>query len=531
MQISIPDFIIIVVYLITVALLGLKLSGKQKTVTDYFLASHKISWWAVSLSVVATETSTLTFISVPAIAYLGDFSFLQIAFGYILGRSVVALVLVPAYFQGDISTAYELLQQKYGKRMQLFGAVLFQITRLLADGIRLFATSIPLHILTGWDYSICIFIIAIFTIAYTLVGGIKAVIWVDVTQIFIYIGGAIVAVFVLSSVLPEGISGALTDLNELDKLKIINLGFDGTFFSFWKINYTFFAGLIGGAFLTMASHGTDQLIVQRLLCCRKKGGAQKALILSGILVLAQFALFLFIGALLYVHFKGAEMVPDTIFPRFILESLPVGIKGLIIAGIFAAAMSTLSSSINALASSSHLDFLRYFKLKNVDTSNIKTSRILSLLWGVVLSGVALFFRNPSNPIVELGLAIASYTYGGMLGIFLLSLLRKDIKENIALITLWSTLLIMVWFIGPILQIKIALLSLLFLLGLYLAIIIKTNFEKLFLILWMIGIGLLLWLVKSPQIAWPWYVPFGVLNTILVGHILHFISFNWKEQLK
>jgi solute:Na+ symporter, SSS family len=527
MQTSIPDFIIIVFYLIAVTLLGLKLSGKQNSVNDYFLGARNISWWAVCLSVVATETSTLTFISIPAVAYLGDFTFLQLAMGYILGRTFVAWKLLPAYFEGKLSTVYELLQQKYGTKMRLFTAGLFQITRLLADGVRLFATSIPLHLLTGWDYSICIILLTIFTIIYTLFGGIKAVIWVDVTQTFVYIGGAIIALIILKTLLPEGITGGLVELKELDKLRVLNLGFDGTFFSFWRTSYTFFAGLLGGAFLSMASHGTDHLIVQRLLCCKSLRDAQKALVFSGFLVFLQFSLFLFIGSLLYIHFNGAEMVPDTIFPRFILEYLPVGIKGIIIAGIFAAAMSTLSSSINALAASSHFDFLSNLKKRKTVTPGLHTPRILSFAWGTILAATALFFRNPSNPVVELGLAIASYTYGGVLGVFLLSIKKSEIRENTALVSLWSTLAIMVWFIGPKIQILIPLVGPLFLLGLYFVYSTKSNLEKIFIVVWMIGVGILLWFVKSPQIAWPWYVPFGVLNTIMVGNLLHLVSHSKK----
>jgi solute:Na+ symporter, SSS family len=517
MQITFPDLLLIFIYLIVVSLLGLKLSGKQKNINDYFLASHKISWWAVSLSIVATETSTLTFISIPAVAYLGNFTFLQIAIGYILGRILVAWKLLPAYFDGNISTVYELLQQRFGIRMRLFSAGVFQITRLLADGVRLFATSIPLHLITGWDYSVCILIIAFFTIIYTLIGGIKAVIWIDVTQIFIYIFGAVLTIFVLKDILPNGLPAALNNLEALGKFKVINFGFEKSVAFFFQTNYTFFAGLIGGAFLSMASHGTDQLIVQRLLCCNSLKDAKKALVASGFIVFFQFALFLFIGSLLYVHFENASLLPDSIFPKFIIESLPTGITGLIIAGIFAAAMSTLSSSINSLASSTHFDFLKNFNKKS-PLSEINTSRLISLIWGLVLAGTAMAFRNPQNPVVELGLAIASYTYGGLLGVFLLSNNKEKLNEDFAITTLWAALFLMLWIIGPKSQILVPLVLLLVILGIgflkYL-----NRISKMFIIFWGIAVGLAFILIESPQIAWPWYVPTGTIITVVVGNVL------------
>ena len=521
MQFAFLDLLIIFLYLLAVTLLGLKLGGKQNSARTYFLGSRNISWWAVSLSIVATETSTLTFISIPAVAYLGDFAFLQIAIGYIIGRTVVALKLLPSYFQGNISTVYDLMQQKYGIKMRLFSAGLFQITRLLADGVRLFATSIPLHLITGWDYSVCILLIAFFTIIYTLIGGIKAVIWIDVTQIFIYISGAILAIFVLKNLLPGGLSGAIVELENLDKFKLINFGFDLSITSFFQTNYTFFAGLIGGAFLSMASHGTDHLIVQRLLCCKSLEDAQKALVVSGFVVFFQFALFLFIGSLLFIHFENANLLPDSIFTKFIIESLPSGISGIIIAGIFAAAMSTLSSSVNSLASSTHFDFLTNFTKKS-PLSEINTSRLISLIWGIILAGTAMVFRNPQNPIVELGLAIASYTYGGLLGVFLLSNSKEKLSEHVAITALWAALFFMLWIIGPKPQILYPLLSVLMLLGIFFIKILQPV-SKAFIIIWMITVGLAFLFVGSPQIAWPWFVPAGTVITIKTGKTLQWVE--------
>lgn len=511
------DLWIVFLYIVFVTAIGVRLGRNNKSASDYFLASQRVPWWAACLSIVATETSTLTFVSVPAVAYLGNLSFLQISLGYIIGRAFVAFYLLPKYFAGKLHTSYELMQNHYGLRIRRFTAALFQVTRLLADGVRLFATSIPLHLLTGWDYGICIGIIAFFTIIYTLTGGIKAVIWVDVIQTFIYIGGALVSLILLLRLLPDGLGASLRSLFDAGKLKIFETGFSGST-PFFQINYTLFSGLIGGAFLSMASHGTDHLIVQRLLCCNRKIDAQKALIASGIFVFLQFALFLFIGSLLYIYLEGAEMVADTIFPRFILGSLPPGVKGFIIAAIFAAAMSTLSSSINSLAASTHFDFFTNPVNRPTKLAELQASRLFSFLWGIILAGTAMLFRNPQDPVVELGLAIASYTYGGILGIFLLALKKSKLPEQHALFVLWASLIMMVWIIGPPTIIWLPLVSLLTIVaGSLIAFSAGTTLRIVFL-LWTGMVVILLGFVESPQIAWPWYVPAGSLMTIIMGKL-------------
>ncbi len=448
MGFSTLDYIILVVYLIGVAIFGLKASGKQKSTEDYFLGGHNIPWWAVLFSIVATETSTLTFISIPAVSYGGNLTFLQITVGYVIGRFTVALLFLPKYNEGKMLTAYTFLEHRFGATMRNTASSTFIITRILADGVRLFATAIPITVIMRMGgmfsdlpdlqvYLFAIIIIAIITLVYTYFGGIKAVVWMDVVQMTVYIGGALIAAVILILNLPENFQ------LPAEKLKIIDFGFDQPFKEFIQQPYTFFTSIIGGAIFSLASHGTDQLLVQRVLITKNLKEGQKAMIWSGIIVMLQFALFLGIGLLLYSFYEGinAEALglstTDEIFSKFIVEELPVGVSGLIIAALFAAAMSSLSSSLNSLASSSTFDLIKpLIKRSLSNAEELKISRSITLFWGVILTASAMLFavlqlQGGERPaIVELGLGIASYTYGGLLGIFLLGMFssKPDTKD-------------------------------------------------------------------------------------------------------
>ena len=512
------DFVIIIIYILAVTFLGLRLSGRMKSSNDYFLGGRDLPWWAVCLSVVATETSTLTFISVPGLAYLTNLNFLQLGIGYIIGRIVVSFVFLPAYFRGELKTSYELLYNRYGSEVRQFSSVLFLTTRLLADSVRLFATAIPLAIMTGWSLALCIVVIAVFTILYTSVGGIRSVVWIDVIQTFIYVSGAIIAgVFILSH-LPGGWSDVVSAAAVDNKFQIFNLGLNSSFKEFFQINYTLISSLLGGAFLSMASHGTDQIIVQRLLACRNVRDSQKALIGSGFIVLLQFAVFLVLGLFLFAFYNGAEMRSDEIFPRFIMEELPAGLSGFIIASVFAAAMSTLSSSLNSLASSTMFDlFLPNRKISAA--KELAYSRLFTIFWGVVFIGGALFFKDKNNPVVELGLAISSFTYGGVLGVFILATFKKHRAKQIPLISMWATICFMTWFIQP----SPAILIVLTILELVAAVWIFINADDKMYQISIVGVIVLAAIFhlvfKSPAIAWPWFVPTGVVISIFTSWIL------------
>lgn len=443
MGFSLLDYVVIVIYLAGVAVIGIRIAGRQKSTSDYFLGGHEIPWWAVLFSVVATETSTLTFISIPAVAYGGDLTFLQITFGYIVGRILVSLYFLPKYYEGNLSTAYQFLERRFGASMRNATSTTFMVTRLLADGVRLFATAIPLAIILRLGgafpgladieiYLLSITAISAITLIYTLIGGIKAVVWMDVMQMAVYIGGALLAAGIMIGGLPEGFAGVIAVAGDAGKLDLLNFGFDMSFQDFIAQPYTFFTALIGGAIFSIASHGTDHLIVQRLLTTKNLKNSQKALVWSGFVVAFQFALFLGIGILLYGFYNAqpAEALglatTDEIFAKFIVEQLPVGLSGLIVASLFAAAMSSLSSSLNSLASSTTLDLYKpYFGKDNTEEEDLKISRIITTVWALILTGSAFFFavlqlQEGERPaVVELGLGIASYTYGGLLGAFVL----------------------------------------------------------------------------------------------------------------
>ncbi|WP_441001046.1 sodium:solute symporter [Fodinibius sp. SL11] len=509
MEFSVIDYVVIFIYLIGVAGLGIYAAGRQASTADYFMGGEGLPWWAVMFSVVATETSTLTFISIPAVAYGGNLTFLQITLGYIVGRILVSKLLLPAYFKGKQTTAYQFLEQRFGPSMRNVTSTTFMITRLLADGVRLFATAIPLAIIlrlggafTAWGdfevYLLAIAAISLITLIYTLVGGIKAVVWMDVIQMGVYIGGAALAIGIILYDLPNGLSGAMTVASDSGKLQIIDWGFGQPFADFIAQPYTFFTALIGGAIFSIASHGTDQLIVQRLLTTRNVDNSQRALVWSGVVVALQFGLFLFIGLLLYAFYDAQSAqalglaTTDEIFAKFIVEELPVGLSGLIIASLFAAAMSSLSSSLNSLASSTTLDLYKpYFGKKNTQAEDLKISRIITIIWAVILTGSAFFFaylqlQEGERPaVVELGLGIASYTYGGLLGAFLLGRLFPKPDKNDAMIAFFVGLVSLLFMVeGPIHNV----------------------------------------LPGEPLvIAWPLYTVVGSLIVLLVGNFSHFVK--------
>lgn len=454
------DFVIIALYLIGVAWFGIRSGGKQTSTRDYFLGGKKVPWWAVCFSVVATETSTLTVIGIPAISFGGPLTFIQMTFGYILARIVVAVWFLPRYYSGEAQTAYQFLGVRFGDGMRATASVVFLATRLLADGVRLFATAIPLKIIFDsaglhLTYVHIIVLIGIVTIAYTLVGGIRAVIWMDVVQMAVYVGGALFAVLVLNQHLP---ADWWSQVREAGKTEWLVVGQGQSLSELVTQPYWIVCAILGGTVFGMASHGTDHLIVQRLLTCGSLRESQRAIVASGFVVFLQFALFLLVGLMLWAYYGGRTPADlglsrgDEVFPKFIVEGLPPGVSGLLLAGIVAAAMSTLSSSLNALASSAMFDlYERLFRRKIDPQVALRTSRGLTLFWGVVFVGFASLFRDNTNPVVELGLAIASYTYGGLLGAFLLGMLNRRVRQPEAIaiflltIAVMTTVIFGVWY--------------------------------------------------------------------------------------
>jgi SSS family solute:Na+ symporter len=453
------DYAVLALYLAGITAFGSRFRRSHRSVKDYFLGSRQTSWVVISLSIVATETSTLTLIGVPALAYSaypraeqgGSFTYLQVVAGYVVARFIISWLFIPAYFQGEMLTAYELLNRRFGPRAKHFAASLFLVMRALAEGVRVFAASLVLAAVLGasvpglphlWLWSIAI--VGVLTLIYTFEGGIAAVIWTDLVQLVIYIGGSLLAAYMIVTLVPGGWKAILDDASRAGKLRVISWSSDVT------LPFTFWAGLIGGCFLTMASHGTDQLLVQRLLTCRNKRESQLALILSGFVVFAQFSLFLVIGLMLHTYYATRPVPPmamsatnDEIFPAFIVRSLPHGIAGLVIAAIFAAAMSNLSGSLNSLASTTVLDFYQPLAQRRLDDSRLLTlSRWLTAAWGIVLIAIAVLARGWGS-VFTVGLTIASIVYGPMLGAFLLGVLTTTATETGAMAGISVSLVAMI----------------------------------------------------------------------------------------
>ena len=461
------DVAVIVLYFAAVVVAGLLLAGRQRDASDYFLGRRGLPWWAIMLSIVATETSALTIISVPGLAARGDLTFLQLSFGYLIGRIGVAALLLPGYFEGTQDTAYERLERRFGPAARRTAAAIFMATRALGDSVRVFATAIPLAVITHWSLTAGILAVGIVTILYTWVGGLRAVVWVDVIQLVVYVLGGIATL-----VVAVGLAGGLTSFGAAaaqGKLTVIDLS------PSFRATYTLWGGLIGGALLAGASHGTDHLIVQRLLAARDLRDAKRALIGSGVCVIAQFALFLLVGTSLWL--AGADragMRGDAIYPTFVAERLPAGLSGLVVAAILAAAMSTVASSLNSLASASTHDFYAPLTGRRDPAHLFKIGRWMTLLWAAVLVGGSLLFPQRQTPVVVLALSVASITYGGLLGTYLLGGFWRRARGRDAIIAVAVAVVVMT---GVVLGFPVQL---------------------------------------FPGLAWPWYVPLGTAVTVAVG---------------
>jgi solute:Na+ symporter, SSS family len=424
------DFAIIALYLAGITLFGLRFRTKQRSLRDYFLAGRDIPWWAIALSIVAAETSTLTIISIPGLAYDTNLTFLQVVMGYVVGRIVISFVLLPHYFRGDLYTAYELIERRFGRSLRSLTAGLFLLTRAAAEGVRVYAVSIVVSIALGTGEVASIAIITLLTLIYTFEGGLAAVIWTDVVQTVIYVGGTLVGLFTITHLVPGGWTAIHAAAAGAGKLQVFDFSPSAS------ILYTFWAGLIGGAFLTTASHGTDQLIVQRLLAARGQKQSVTALLSSGAAILFQFALFLIVGIMLWAYYREPSAVfgrADKIYPTFIVTRMPHGISGLLIAAILAAAMSNLSAALNSLSSSAILDFYVKLRPEADEETKMRLSRWATLVWALILFGLAIIALHKVGRVVEVGLQIASIAYGALLGVFLLGVLTQKANQRGAII--------------------------------------------------------------------------------------------------
>src|SRR5215211_475625 len=479
------DLIIIFGYLIGIVLFGAWFGRKQKTTADYFLGDRSVPWWAVAFSIVATETSTITFISIPGVAFArgGNFGFLQLVFGYLLGRIVISLLFIPSYFRGELLTVYQLLDQRFGGKIKMVAASLFVVMRNIADGVRLLLTAIVLSAVYASFQPAAnsetiiigsIILIGLAMIIFTYFGGMEAVIWVEVVQLGIYIAGAIAAAVVLISWIQGGLATVNSVATQFGKYSLFDFSFDLT------KTYTFWSGLIGGCFLTMSTHGTDQYLVQRYLCTDRPRRAAAALLSSGAVVFAQFVGFLFIGVLLFA-FYGPHASPvyndfaaacaqvnpteaagrclsdpafaraasatfpfaggDRVFPDFITKHMPPGLSGLVVAAIFAAA---LSSSLNSIAATFVNDLYKPFRQNLSDKHYLRVSHWLTLIIGIIQIVVALVVMKQERSALDKALSIASLINGPVLGVFLVGTFLRRVSEPPALIGMIASIVVMLY---------------------------------------------------------------------------------------
>jgi solute:Na+ symporter, SSS family len=436
MRIHPIDLAIVVIYLLGVTALGMRFrrqavsqGGSEAVSRDYFLGGRTAPWWALAFSIVATETSTLTIIGTPAISYGGNLTFLQLVFGYLLGRVLIVILLLPGYFRGEFFTAYALIEKRFGERMRAVAATTFLVTRAVAEGVRVSAIALVVSVVLGTSERLAVLVVIALTVLYTFEGGMKAVIWTDVAQLLLYLTGSAITFAVLLHRIP----GDWTEVSHVaaaagNKLQILDFSFS------WATKYTFWSGLIGGAFLTMASHGTDQTIVQRLLAARNQRDSRWALLASGVIVLVQFTVFLLIGVLLFVFAQHVPLLAagertDRILPMFLVREMPVGLAGLLLASIVAVAMSNASGSLNSLAASSILDFSGLRGHSTDPTRFLQLSRRMTIAWGLVLMGFGLV---KWGPLLEAGLTVASLPFGSLLGLFLLGTLDRTANARGAL---------------------------------------------------------------------------------------------------
>ena len=433
------DYGVIAVYLLAITAFGSWFARFQRTTRDYFLTGRSVPWWAICFTIVATETSTLSFIGVPAGAYAGNMTFLQLAMGYIVGRVLVSVLFIPAYFRGELYTSYELLHRRFGPEVKNVAAGIFLVTRTLADGIRLFATALVLSVVTQVPVTWTVIALGAAMIVYTVRGGVSAVIWTDVVQMFVYVAGALIVFVGLLRMIDGGWTQVVATAP--DHFRVFDFSLDP------QRVYTFWAGMLGGVALTLATHGTDQFLVQRLLSARSARAASSGLVLSGLIVFAQFVLFLAIGVLLFVHYQQTPLPrplgrTDEVLPLFVVTSLPEGVSGFIIAAIVAAA---LSPSINSLAATTVNDFyVKYFRPDADNATLMRVSRQATVFWGVAQIAVAIAAQYVTRSVLDAGLSVLSLAAGPVLGAFLLGVLTTRVTSRDMLVGLAAGILVLLW---------------------------------------------------------------------------------------
>lgn len=427
---SVLDWSIVGAYIIGTTIVGHHLKGRQHNTRDFFLGGRSLPWYAVTASTIATTISAITFIGVPALVYAadGNFVYLQLAIGGVIARILVAKFLVPLYYEKEFYSPYEYMADRLGDVVGRITAGLFFLGGILGQGVRVYATALVLELITGWSLYESIMLITLFAVLWTWMGGIAAVIWTDFVQFFILIGGGIAALIFVTDALPEQWSTLTTIGNEAGKFKTFDFSTDP------RVAFTFWAALLAMPFQNVAVYGTDHLFVQRLLCCRNKREAQKAVLWSTVGELVP-VLMLMVGVGLFAFYEFhalpeylATMVDernDRIFPAFIISEIPSGLRGLLIAGILSAAISSLDSILAALSQISLTMFYKPFVEPQASEARLlRISRVFVIVWGVVLAFMAWQFSASKLDLVTLAFSMTTYTWGPMLGLFILSIIAS-----------------------------------------------------------------------------------------------------------
>lgn len=439
MNVSAFDLAILVAYMAGMVVLGSWLGRGAKSVAEYAVGSRDLPGWLILFSIIATETSAVTFLSIPGFAYERDFTWIQIAIGFLAGRFAVAFLLLPQYFRGTLFTSYEVLAHRFGGATKQTASVLFILTRSLADGLRLFLSALVLQEMTGISIPWAVTALGVTTVVYTYLGGMRAVLWTDLIQFFLYLSGALIALFALLARLPGGWDQLVTMGRAAGKFRAFDFTLD------WSEPYGFWAGLLGGAFIALGSHGVDQLMVQRYLAARGLSEARRAVWMSGLVAVAQFALFLLIGVALWSFYQLHPPAvpfdrPDRVFARFILTELPTGLVGLLLGAIFAAAMT---SSLNSCATVAVNDL--YLPGRDVSPERqLRLTRILTAVFGAVQIAVGIAGQWLKASIVSSVLGIAAFTTGIVLGVFFLGMCTRRVGQQAALAGLVAGLAGMTW---------------------------------------------------------------------------------------
>lgn len=442
------DWIIIFAYLGGIIALGMWFGKDQHNVRDYFLGSKNTPWWGIGLSIVAAETSALTIIGVPAIAYGGDVTFIQMIVGYVIARLILAVVMVPHYLKGEIYSPYQLFADRLGASARQTAGAFFLISETLAAGVRVYVVSIPIQLMLGIGVVPSIVLFVVLSLAYTYVGGVKAVIWTDAVQFGLFLLGGVFAICYIPTLVDGGFAALMKTATAADKLHWFNPQFTlDAPFNIWM-------GVIGGTVLVLSSHGAEQLIVQRVLACKNVAEGRKALVLSAVLIFPLFAIFLLVGVMLWVFYQShpfqiplPEARPgikanDFIFPIFMMTEVPHVLRGFLIVAILSAAMSSVSSALTSLASVSTMDFIRGPHGKHSEKFYLNFSKYSTVVWAAILILVAYLSREVAF-VMNAAFTLRGLTSGALVGGLMLAVFWKNGRAVSVIVGMLASLLFMI----------------------------------------------------------------------------------------